>query len=298
MPCAKGVLTPSEAASRLDHDLETARAYYYRIWLDSCNQTVEYTVGRHSGILRINCGDSNENYFLVFAPESCDFCFSGRRLIVKGSYQLAPAWGVYEFSEEVSFEAVNGTHGIRGAGKAYSVFVGKYNAKSMEIRFAVSLIDAEQAQYNLEREVVGVTFDALKESAACVWNALIYNIQITGGTEYLQKTFYTAVYRVFLRQVCFSNTAGITAGMIKKVHNDDGREFCSNDGVWDHAPRRAPLQQLLSPTCTQIYLRALSAPMNRAAGCTISALRRRQSLHARLPYDGAGLPMRRARAGL
>lgn len=248
MPCGREVLSPAEAPSRFDHDLETARAYCYRVWLENTDTTVSYTVGRHSGIAQVISENAGEHYLLLTAFGGSDICVHGRRITLKGTYQQAPAYAVYEFSEDFTYEKISGAAATKKGEAGYSGVKITYRAETMEIRFAVSLIDLAQAEDNFTREVENRSFEALCESAAAEWDTLLSQIRLTGGTESEKTTFYTAMYRVFLRQIDFSEYGRHYSGFDKAIHPDNGHEFYSNDGVWDTHRGAHPLQLLLSPS--------------------------------------------------
>ena len=66
-----------------------------------------------------------------------------------------------------------------------------------EIRLASSFISIEQAIVNLNREIIGRSFEDIRETAVGAWESILSKIEIDADDE-IKKTFYSCLYRMFL----------------------------------------------------------------------------------------------------
>jgi predicted alpha-1,2-mannosidase len=72
------------------------------------------------------------------------------------------------------------------------------NAKSVEARVATSFISFEQAEKNLERELGSKPVEQVRAEAKAEWAKHFERMQVEGGTERQQRTFYSCLYRALL----------------------------------------------------------------------------------------------------
>ncbi len=68
----------------------------------------------------------------------------------------------------------------------------------VRMRIATSLISVEQARRNLDLEVGGDSFEAVRDRAADAWNALLDRVQVQGASDDQLATVYGNLYRLFL----------------------------------------------------------------------------------------------------
>ena len=72
------------------------------------------------------------------------------------------------------------------------------SAKSVEARIATSFISYEQAEKNLEREMGSKPIEQVRSEAKAEWAKHFERMQVEGGTERQQRTFYSCLYRALL----------------------------------------------------------------------------------------------------
>jgi predicted alpha-1,2-mannosidase len=116
-------------------------------------------------------------------------------------------------------------------------------------QIATSFISWEQAERNLEQEIGGLTFDALRDQGAAAWEAALGRLRIEGGSEEQRRTFASCLYRtqLFPRDFHEVDAEG-------KVHHyspydgqvHDGR-LVTDNGFWDTYRTVYPLFSLLCP---------------------------------------------------
>jgi len=72
------------------------------------------------------------------------------------------------------------------------------DAKTVEARIATSFISFQQAQKNLDRELASKPIEQLRSEAKADWATHFDRMQIEGGTDRQQRTFYSCLYRALL----------------------------------------------------------------------------------------------------
>jgi len=112
-----------------------------------------------------------------------------------------------------------GTDGA--AGKDIGADLG-FNAKTVEVRLALSYVSIENARQNLEAEAAGKTFDQLVDAAKDAWEKRLATIRIEGGSKTQQRIFYTNLYHAFLMPTTFSDVNGDYLGFDNAVHKAEG----------------------------------------------------------------------------
>ncbi len=119
----------------------------------------------------------------------------------------------------------------------------------VEMTIGTSFLSAEQALRNLEREVGGRDFDAVRAEGEAVWNAALGRVAIAGGTEAQRRTFYSGLYRTQL----FPRAWHEFDAAREPVHFSpyDGRVHAgvlyADNGFWDTYRTVYPLLALLMP---------------------------------------------------
>jgi predicted alpha-1,2-mannosidase len=130
--------------------------------------------------------------------------------------------------------AVNG--GQRSArGPHTGGFVGFDTTKDqvVELKVALSYVSIENAWKNLNKEIVGWDFDAVRESAHGRWNKELGLITVSGGTEEEKRVFYTSLYHSLLGPTVFSDVNGEYMGFDDQVHVANGYTQYANYSGWD-----------------------------------------------------------------
>lgn len=250
-----------------EYDLEVNRPWYYSTYLLEEGITVEYVPGKKTGIYRFTFPEGvRKNVLLTHNYEN-------------GRYDID------NHNEVTGTEfVVDAHHGQKGKVYMYGVFSGKpqrgksmgeknwgkytvlgpqpvpsrmngekvwfgYDEKSPEViefRYAISFISCEQAKENLLNELTDISFETLKEKGKAEWEKVIGQINVEGGTEAQKRSFYTALYRSYVRMVDMSEYGYYFSAYDSAVHTDD-RPFYTDDYSWGNFPAMHPLRIILDP---------------------------------------------------
>lgn len=252
-------------ASWFSHKSETARPYYYQVYLADHDINVEmapteravsmlftYPESATSGII-IDAYDGG-SYIKVLPQENAVVGYTTRNS--GGVPENFRNWFVVKFDKPIEDyqvyagpdQAVEGdSH--EGPHALASVKFSTVRGEQVNMKAASSFISLEQAWLNF-REVDGKTFAQVKQAAKDRWNEVLGRIQVGGGTEEQYRTFYSCLYRstLFPRKFYEIDAQG------KPVHYSPyNGQVCegylyTDTGFWDTFRALFPLLNLVYPS--------------------------------------------------
>ncbi|GAA4923626.1 GH92 family glycosyl hydrolase [Mucilaginibacter defluvii] len=238
-----------------DHDLEIIRPWYYKTYLIDQDITVEYVPGIKTGIYKFEFPAKGEKNLLLgtYNGDASAWNINGNEITGMETYHgdiKIYTYGI--FSQTGTPGILN--NGIPAAGtsvngKNIKAFISFNNAagSTVELKYAVSFVSAEQAKANFETEFKGDRgFDQLKQSGEQAWSKVINQIDVKGGTEAQKRSFYSALYRCYERPVNISEGNKYYSGYDKKIH-ESKRAFYVDDWTWDTYLAHHPLRTILDP---------------------------------------------------
>jgi predicted alpha-1,2-mannosidase len=137
------------------------------------------------------------------------------------------------------------TQAIEGRG-IEAVFDFKPLAQPLVVKVALSPVSEDAAIANMNAEVPGFDFDAVREAARSAWTRELQRVEITAPVA-MQKNIYTALYHAMISPNLSMDADGGYRGPDNQVHHADGFEFVSNLSLWDTYRAEQPLMTLLEP---------------------------------------------------
>lgn len=263
----KLVVTEKGRASTFRHEDEIAQPAYYKVRLDTWKATAEVTPTERAARFRFTFEQPANSFIVldVFKSEtdcSVEIIPDENKIIGvarNNSGAVPDNFGNYfviVFDRPFSTSGVWSDDGIKTGqtkleGKHVGAFVGFDTSrdKIVECKVASSFISPEQAARNLQQEIGSASFDTIRQRAETAWNGALGRVQIQGGSEEQQRTFYSALYRSILfphsfyewddqhHPIHYSPYDG-------KVHS--GYMF-TDTGYWDTFRAANPLYNLLYP---------------------------------------------------
>lgn len=251
-----------------DHDFEETRPWYYSTQLTDDGIQVEFTAGARTGIYRFTFpADVQKNIHLSHYYEHGEYeILEDGKTVVGTEYVDDPRhhqrgkvyiYGVFSGTPETGRRAGDknfGRYTVTGMpdtpylmeGKRAWASYGPRYPDTVEFRYAISFISVEQAQYNFEEEFPGVGFEELVERGMSAWASKIGQIRVEGGTDAQRRSFYTALYRTYVRMIDITEQGRYFSGYDGKVHRDS-RPFYTDDYTWGNHPALHPLRCILDP---------------------------------------------------
>ncbi|RHU22195.1 glycoside hydrolase family 92 protein [Parabacteroides sp. TM07-1AC] len=120
-------------------------------------------------------------------------------------------------------------------------------AEPLYVKVALSMVDTEGAEKNLEAELPGWDFEATRIKSAEIWNNALNAIEIQADPT-VMVNFYTALYHTMIAPFAYQDVDGRYLGMDKKIHKaEPGYTNYSVFSLWDTFRALHPLMTIINP---------------------------------------------------
>ena len=203
----------NKRASWFAHKGETAKPYYYKVYLAEHDVVTELTPTERAAMFRFTFPENEHSYVVVDAfdkASSVKIDVANRRIT---GYSTRNSGGVpdnfrnyfvIEFDKAFTYKAVvdnktliaESTETTSAHAGAIIGFATK-KGETVHARVASSFISEEQALQNL-KELGDDTFDTLVEKGKNAWNDVLGRVEVEGGDLDQYRTFYSCLYRSLL----------------------------------------------------------------------------------------------------
>lgn len=252
-----GSVDPYDFGSSFSHRNESASPGYYQVYLDRYGINVELTTTPRCGYHRYEFKTAHDKKLVA------NLAVSNERVtdwniepVGKNAFQ-----GFQQAREKVYFYAV-ANHNIAdivalGRSRRAPSLVRFENAdRPLELKIGLSFVSAENAKRNLEAELDGVSFEMAKDNATRIWEELLSQVQVSGGTERQKGLFYSCLYRSFLWPALRSDVNGEftdESGKIVRKHFN----YYTVPSLWDDYRNKLVLLAMLSPKVTEDVIQSM-----------------------------------------
>lgn len=264
----KPVFDEEERASWFSHKTETAKPYYYSVYLADHDVVAELSPTSRAAIFRFTFPQNDSSFIVVDAFDKGSYIkiISEENKII--GYTTKNSGGVPDnfknffvavFDKPFHYKASvrngiisednlecsdNHTGGIIG-------FSTKKGEK-VHVRVASSFISFEQAEINL-KELGNKSFDEIKEQGKIQWNDVLGKIDIEDDNLDNLRTFYSCLYRSTLYPRTFYEVNNQNEVIHYSPYNGqvlNGYMF-TDTGFWDTFRSLFPLLNLLYPSMNE-----------------------------------------------
>jgi alpha-1,2-mannosidase, putative len=130
-------------------------------------------------------------------------------------------------------------------------------AKPLVIKVGLSPTSIEAARRNLEKEIGGKDFDAVRTAAVEKWNKELGRFAIETKNDAEKRTFFTAVYHAMIAPNLYNDADGTYIGPDREVRKDPGYNYYSTFSLWDTFRAAHPLFTLVQPERTKDFLKTM-----------------------------------------
>lgn len=267
MPVRDASLVDENArASWFSHKSETARPYYYQVYLADHDINAElspaeraaafvftYPESETSGLV-IDAFDKG-SFIKVIPQENAVIGYTTRNS--GGVPENFRNWFVIRFDKDIEhwtlydgagnpipeLSELEGNHVIASIGFKTS------RGEKVGVKAASSFISLDQAWRNFE-EVETLSFAQVKEAARDRWNDVLGRIEIGGGTSDQHRTFYSCLYRSLLFPRKFYEIGEDGTPVHYSPYNGQICEgyLYTDTGFWDTFRALFPLLNLVYPS--------------------------------------------------
>lgn len=267
--------------SRFSHDGETAEPGYYAVTLQDYAIRAELTASARVGVHRYRFPKGKPAHVLVDLRTSM-YDYPGKvqwsRLRLRADGTLtgfretrgwAPGRQLYfamRFSKPVSGHQFHDTEQdvvykgfpppgekdprqraqIEGRQLVGALDFAGASGGTMIVKVAISPVSEEGAIANLDAEMPGWDFDAVRRDAQAQWSQALGAV-VVDAPEPMRRSFYTALYHTLMGPSLFMDADGRYRGPDNAVHQAKGFANYSTFSLWDTYRALHPLLTLVQP---------------------------------------------------
>jgi len=254
-------------ASWFSHKAETAKPYYYSVYLADADVTTEIAPTERAAQFRFTFPKSDASYVVVDAFDKGSYVkiIPGQRRVIGYStlHRRGPLpknfrnYFVIEFDQP--FTSTDTWQGekleegkLENEGPHSGALLGFATPRGQKVhmRVASSFIGFEQAELNLRRELGRDDFETTKNKAKALWNGVLGRLSVEGGTVDQTRTFYSSLYRTVLFPNKMYELDALGAPVHWSPYNGQvlpGRLFAGT-GFWDTFRALYPFLNLVYPS--------------------------------------------------
>lgn len=201
-----------ERQSWFSHKTETAKPYYYSVYLADHDVTAEITPTERAARFRFTFPETDQASIVIDALDRGSYV----KIIPEENkvigYTTRNSGGVpdnfknyfviqfdkaFELNKTFSDGTLSNTLEVKSNHTGAIIGFKTQKGEQINAKVASSFISFEQAALNLN-EIGEHHFDSLKEKGKKVWNDELGRIKVEGGTPAQFKTFYSCLYRSLL----------------------------------------------------------------------------------------------------
>ncbi|RPD42627.1 GH92 family glycosyl hydrolase [Chitinophaga barathri] len=289
--------------SRFSHANETAEAGYYKVKLDDHDILAELTATNRVGFHQYTFPSSGDAHIILdlmagiynyanknvwtFVRVENDTLITGYRQ-TNGWARTRTLYFAMTFSKPIK------KYGHRNyANDVYKGFWRKFNqsenfpemagrqirawfdfdtkaGEKVKVKFALSPVSTDGARRNLEAEIPGWDFEAVKQQSQNAWNKELSKVAVKTIKPDDLVNFYTALYHTYLGPTTYMDADGGYRGIDQLNHTANGYTNYSTFSLWDTYRALHPLFNILQPQRNADMVRSMLEHYN-------------QSVHKMLP---------------
>jgi len=267
--------------SRFSHTSEVAQPGYYAVTLSDYDIRVELTAAARVGVQRYQFPKGRPAHVLVDLRSSI-YNYPGKVLWARmrirpdgtvTGYRMTRGWApgrelffamrfsrpmiAHEFYDRegpIDYKGFappaahdpSAREAIQGRGLVGVFDFGDLGSTHLTVKVAISTVSEEGAIANLDHDMPGWDFDAVRAAARDAWTRALSVFDVD-ATPAVAKSFYTALYHTLIAPNLAMDADGRYRGPDYGVHQADGFTFYSTFSLWDTFRAEHPLLTLIRP---------------------------------------------------
>jgi predicted alpha-1,2-mannosidase len=252
--------------SIFSHKSETARPYYYSVYLADHDVLAELTPTERAAIMRFTFPESDSSAVVIDAFRGNSFikAIPERNAVVGyttdnhgGVPENFRNWFVVQFDTpfaqcavwEQGGNVIPEVYELTGGNVGAMVGFDTGRGQRVTARVASSFISLEQAWQNL-KELGEDDFERIRDKAQARWDDVLGRFTVDGGTEEQYRTFYSCLYRSLLFPRKFHEITPTGETVHYSPYNGEvlSGYMYTDTGFWDTFRSLFPLLNLVYPS--------------------------------------------------
>ncbi|HLI97615.1 MAG TPA: GH92 family glycosyl hydrolase [Candidatus Baltobacteraceae bacterium] len=171
-----------------------------------------------------------------------------------------------DFYERVAnAKVLRGANGWQGRRGTFFTEFATAPREAILVKAAISFVGIEGARKNLQRDIPGWDFDAVRNGAYALWNDALSVAGIDGATPRERAIFTTALYHASIDPRIVSDVDGLYTGADWKISRAAGYSYRTIFSGWDVFRAEFPLMTMLRPSMVNDEINTL-IELARASG--------------------------------
>ncbi len=250
-------------ASRFDKTTERAEAGSYAVELQDSRIRVELTATERAGFHRYRFPPGAPAHVIIDLAHRDTVRESALRVVSEREIEGTRRSSSWAEDQIVHFVArfsrpFERTQLVGDTARKAALSFGDDGGELL-IKVGLSAVDIEGARRNLDAEIPGWDFDAVRDAARASWNEALSRIEVEGDDEAERVMFYTALYHTLLAPNVYSDVDGRYRGRDGRIHRAEGRRQYTVFSLWDTFRAEHPLLVLLEPERTREFVETMLA---------------------------------------
>lgn len=252
-----GTFSPDNYCSVYSHKNESAHPGYYQVYLERYGINAELTSTLRCAFHKYTFKPGQSQQLLADLSSSNEKVRSWE-INQEGENAFK---GFQQTGEKMFFYAIT-NHTIKNIdsqkSEKHEISVVNFadSPKPLELQIGFSFVSIANAEENLEKEMIGKSFQQVRDEATKTWGTLLSKIIVSGGTERQKGLFYSTLYRSFLWPALRSDINGDFTDMKGNVVNK-GFDYYTEPSLWDDYRNKLVLLGMLSPKVTVNVIKSL-----------------------------------------
>ncbi len=244
--------------SKFSHKNESSSPGFYQVYLDDYNVKVGLTSTLRCGYHKYEF-KNNTDREILFDLGKANSHVSTWNIQQVGNSALQGFQGgenIYFYATlNTNIEKLDKKDDGQRTGFAL-VHLANGSTGPVELKIGLSFVSVANAKENLEKEIGGKTFDAIRREANQKWEALLSLIQVKGGTDKQTRMFYSCLYRSFLWPALRSDVNGEYTDAKRNVSKADF-DYYTEPSLWDTYRNKDVLLGLITPKVTLNVIKSM-----------------------------------------
>ena len=231
-------------------ETEQTTPYYYQAESELQYDMVEFSAAARSGIFRVTFPEKDHHFFRVGIHNN------------EGQLQVSGGviTGTEHFNGMKAYVYAETDAGIeevvyKDDDRKQALLKIDPDIQTARFKYGISYISIEQAKQNLYHEIPDWDFDMVKQKAYDVWDKVLSQIRVEGGTPAQRRVFYTSLYRCYERAVDINEYGKYYSAYDHTIHLSD-EPFYVDNWLWDTYIALEPLFMIIDPEKAQERIRS------------------------------------------
>lgn len=239
------------------HENETARPYYYGVRFEN-GVKAEMAPTDHAAVLRFSYPGDDASVLFDNVTDQAGLTLDKAAGVITGYSDVKS--GLSTGATRLFVYGVFDQPVTDGASQGVKGYL-RFDAPTVTLRLATSLISLDQAKENLRQEIPdGTGFETVRDRAQRQWDRLLGKVEVEGATPDQLTTLYSSLYRLYLypnsgfekvgSEYKYASPFSPMPGPDTPTHTGakivDGKVYVNN-GFWDTYRTTWPAYSLLTP---------------------------------------------------